>query len=303
MTTTNNNEEKKDVVVVKDKSINLANKEAKELLVNYDLQKKIKSYLTEKDDQIKFMSALQTAFYNTPRLAECTKVSLMNCAVQSLTMKLFPDGYSGIAWIPYTDNKRGVVEAKLSIDYTAYITILGRAGIQITSNIVYKNDEFLYEEGDSPRIIHRPNVFDKGEAIGVYAISTDREGRKSFKVMSKEEVLHIKEKYSKDKGFWENDPQLNMWKKTAIRQLIKFVYKETKNQEIEKVVEIDNENDGVLPIPTQTIQSLIKKIDKKPLKLKESKVNDVNDEPTEEEKEYLRKMEQEGNEMPNVKVE
>lgn len=61
--------------------------------------------------------------------------------------------------------------------------------------------------------------------------------------MAKDEVLAFKE-FSKSKNSpfspWnpKNDPELNMWRKTAIKQIAKLL---PKNEEIYKAIEQDNE--------------------------------------------------------------
>ena len=74
-------------------------------------------------------------------------------------------------------------------------------------------------------------------------------GDKIWKYMAKDEVLAFK-KFSKSANGqygdkyspWnpENDPELNMWRKTAIKQLSKIL---PKNEEIYKVLDSDN-SDG-----------------------------------------------------------
>lgn len=88
-----------------------------------------------------------------------------------------------------------------------------------------ENDEFELVSGFDMHITHKYPRSARGQAEGVYAIAKV-DGEKIIKYMSKDEVLAFKE-FSKSKASdaspWnpKNDPELNMWRKTAIKQLAK----------------------------------------------------------------------------------
>jgi recombinational DNA repair protein RecT len=60
--------------------------------------------------------------------------------------------------------------------------------------------------------------------------------------MNKDDIMNFRD-FSQSKGSkyspWneENDPELNMWKKTVLKQMVKYL---PKNQTIAKAIEIDN---------------------------------------------------------------
>lgn len=88
-----------------------------------------------------------------------------------------------------------------------------------------KNDKFRVIAWLNPNIEHEYALENRGEAIGVYAVCSFN-GEKIWKYMAKDEVLAFK-KFSKgwDTAYspWNasNDPELNMWRKTIIKQLSK----------------------------------------------------------------------------------
>ena len=208
-------------------------------------QKAIENFFRgDKEKVMKFLTSVRYSLKKTPKLIECDKVSLFNAFMTCAEYELYPSSVSGEAYVlPYKN------EAQFQLGYQGIITLLYRAGMQnITAEIVYQNDEFDYQAGLNPTLIHRPKVFEpRGEAIGVYAVATLPSGEKQFKVLSKEDIMKFKE-FSKSKGSeyspWnpKNDPELSMWKKTAIKQLNKFL---PKNSTIYEAIEKDNRDSRI----------------------------------------------------------
>jgi recombinational DNA repair protein RecT len=172
----------------------------------------------------------------------------MESFLKCVELDLYPSNLTGEAYlIPYGK------EAQFQLGYQGMIEIARRAGTRnICSNVVYANDEFDYEYGTNQYMKHTPNVFgDRGEAIGVYAIAKLKNGEDVFKIMSKADVFAFREKsqgYKRDVknrtkySPWqpENDPMLNMWMKTSVRQLFKML---PKTPEINAAIAADTSGD------------------------------------------------------------
>lgn len=193
---------------------------------------------------MKFMSSVMYSLQKTPKLLSCKKDTLINAFMTCAEYELYPSSVSGEAYVlPYKD------EAQFQLGYQGVLTLLYRAGMKnVTAEIVHEHDEFDYQAGLSPTLIHRPNVFgERGKAIGVYAVATLSSGEKQFKVLGEKDVMKFKE-FSKSKGSeyspWnpKNDPELSMWKKTAIKQLAKFL---PKNSTIYEAFEKDNRDSRI----------------------------------------------------------
>lgn len=208
-------------------------------------EKAITNFFKKDQDKVmKFLSSVKYCLKSVPELSGCTRDSLFDAFMCCAEFELYPSKVSGEAYIlPYKG------KAQFQLGYQGIITILYRAGIKkISSEVVYKNDVFEYETGLEPKLIHKPQIFgDRGEAIGVYAVAVLPSGEKQFKVLSKEDVMKFKEfSKSKDSTFspWnaKNDPELSMWKKTAIKQLTKFL---PKNEDIFKAIELDNKDSRI----------------------------------------------------------
>lgn len=204
----------------------------------------------DKEKVMKFMSSVVYSLKKTPKLIDADKGSLITAFMTCAEYELYPSSVSGEAYVlPYENRSKGTVEAQFQLGYQGVITLLYRAGLQsIHADIVYENDEFDYQSGLNPTLIHRPKVFeDRGKPIGVYAVATLPSGERAFKVLSKADVFKFKEfSKSKDSKYspWnpENDPELSMWRKTAIKQLAKFL---PKNSTIYEAFEKDNRDSRI----------------------------------------------------------
>lgn len=208
-------------------------------------QKSIENFFRGDHEKVmKFMSSIVYSLKKTPKLIDCDKASLIGAFMTCAEYELYPSSVSGEAYVlPYNG------QAQFQLGYQGVITLLYRAGLQnITAEIVYEKDEFDYQAGLNPTLIHRPKVFEpRGEAIGCYAVATLPSGERQFKILSKADVMKFKE-FSKSKASeyspWnpKNDPELSMWKKTAIKQLAKFL---PKNSTIYEAFEKDNRDSRI----------------------------------------------------------
>lgn len=194
---------------------------------------------------LKFLSAVSYCVQNTPKLLECSQDTIISAFMKCAEYNLFPSSVSGEVYIlPYYN--KGKMEAQFQLGYKGIITLLNRSGISVYTDIVKQNDEFELSSGFDVNIIHKYPRSSRGEAEGVYAIAKI-EGEKIIKYMAKDEVLEFK-KFSKsansDFSPWnpKNDPELNMWRKTAIKQLAKNL---PLTEEISKAISDDNEEASI----------------------------------------------------------
>ena len=95
----------------------------------------------------------------------------------------------------------------------------------IEAQTVYDNDEFSYELGLYPSLIHRPAMDEPGEIRAFYAIFRLDNGGYRFNVMSKSGVDAYAMRYSKaftsEFSPWKSNYE-GMAKKTVIKQLLKY---------------------------------------------------------------------------------
>lgn len=217
----------------------------RDLFANY--WKTIKNSLWDKW-QIKFMWSCSYLVQTTPKLLDCKRSSLLNAIMQAFELGL-NIGPSGEAYIlPYWD------KAQFQVWYKWIVKLTYWAGIQsIRSEIVYKNDEF---NNVNWVINHKIDIFksakDRWEPIWCYVIAKYKweeiskamniDDIMKFKTFSKS--ANAKEQWQRDSSPWDqkNDPELNMWKKTVLKQLAKML---PQNEQLVKAIEIDNEDSTV----------------------------------------------------------
>lgn len=214
------------------------------LAKNY--MKQINNFFGDESKALKFLSGVMADVKRTPALLDCSQETLINSYMMMAQLELMPSGVSGEAYVlPYKN--RGKMEAQFQLGYQGLVTLFYRAGVRaITAEIVYKNDYFEVVNGE---ITHKPDYFsDRGNPKGAYVIVELQEGGKISKVMKKEDILKIGEKFSKswNTSFspWneKNDPELWMWKKTVLKQVAKLV---PKNETIYKAIAEDNKDSVV----------------------------------------------------------
>jgi len=217
----------------------------KGLLAKEEYMKQITNYFRgDRDEALAFLTSSVAYIRKVPKLLETNRDSLLSALLTSAQFRFMPVGVNGEAYIiPYGS------EAKFQLGYQGYVTLFYRAGVKsIKANIVYSNEHFRYEEGIDTILEHTPTKFGdkKGDPIGVYCVAITPTGGKVFKVMSKDEIMNIKEiskaKDKKDSPWNSGDPELWMWKKTCLIQLAKLL---PKTAEIQKAIETDFEGEGM----------------------------------------------------------
>jgi recombinase, phage RecT family len=188
----------------------------RDFLNRKDVQRQIIAALPKHLTPERMIRVITTAITNTPKLAECTRDSLIAAIVEATTLGLEPNTSLGEAYlIPY-----GKV-AKLIIGYRGFIALARRSG-EISfavSELVYANDLFRLTLGTNRGIIHEPLLTgDRGEKIGVYSLITYKDGVTDFEYMTADDVEKIRKrsKASSD-GPWVTDTN-EMWRKTPMRR-------------------------------------------------------------------------------------
>lgn len=223
--------------------------DALKIVLFKDGMKQVQNYYNgNKDEANRFLTAAIEYVRKVPKLLECEPTSLMMAFVQSAQFRFMPSSVGGEAYvIPYGS------EAKFQLGYQGIVTLLYRTNKvkAISANIVYKNDDFEYEEGLSPKLKHKFSPFadvkDRGEPVGVYTVADMGDNIRTFKVMGKDSIMGIKN-LSKAKGSKESpwnsdkDPENWMWKKTCLIQHAKLL---PKTQELQQAIEIDYEGEGI----------------------------------------------------------
>lgn len=201
--------------------------------------KTLQNFLGDEKSALKFLSAMVYSVNNNPKLLSCSIDSVMDAFMKCAELNLYPSSVSGDCFvIPYAG------EAKFQLGYQGIVKLLARSSIIVTAcNLIHANDPWDYEEGLTPKLYHKPDIFsDRGDPIGVYVIM-NVQGISIPHAMPKAMIMKFKDLApggkTKDSP-WNSskDPELWMWKKTCLKQASK---KLPKNELLSKAVSWDNE--------------------------------------------------------------
>lgn len=160
-----------------------------------------------------------TTIRTTPKLLECNLPSLMGAVMQAAQLGLEPGLIGHCYIIPYGK------EATFIIGYKGMIDLARRSGqIQnIYAHAVYENDEFEYELGLEPKLVHKPAAGNRGKMEYVYAVAHFKDGGYQFEVMDMQEIEKRRGRSKAAKnGPWVTDFE-EMAKKTVIRHMWKYL--------------------------------------------------------------------------------
>ena len=190
------------------------------------MEPEIKRALPEVLTPERFTRMALSALNTTPKLRECTQISFLAALMNAAQLGLEPNTPLGQAYlIPY--NNKGTMECQFQIGYKGLIDLGYRnPNMQIISaQEVYENDEFIYELGLNPKLIHKPALQDHGKVKLFYGLFKLTNGGFGFDVMSKSDMDDYAKEYSKafDSSYspWQSN-YIGMAKKTVIKQALKY---------------------------------------------------------------------------------
>ena len=199
----------------------------------------------------KFQAIVVTAVADNMDLLDVDRSSLIKACLQAAELGLVLNKSMAEADIlKVWNNKIKKYEAQFRPRYKGLMKLALQTGevLKIESRIVYENDEFEIIEGTSAGIIHKRKLSGRGGMIGAYCVWTLRNGESQFEVMSKEEILAIRDRSSsktkegKVVGPWVTD-EAEMWRKTVVRRATKYM---PMSPEIARAVHADNVAEGVI---------------------------------------------------------
>ncbi len=213
-----------------------------EIMSRYN--KELENYFkSDKQEMLKFMSWVVYSINKIPNLLK-DKEGLINAVLELAQIGISP----GIGQEAYILPFKG--KSTAMIGYQGYVRLLYDAWISsIYWEIVYENDSFKISMGTNAGIEHNINPKmskkQRWEIIGAYVI-VKYKWEQIYKYMHKDDILEFRDKYSqsykgkgKDYSSWNetNDPELNMWKKTILKQMMKYL---PKTPQLQVATEVDN---------------------------------------------------------------
>jgi recombination protein RecT len=188
----------------------------------------------------RFIRTAMTAITQVPDLALCTQGTFFICLLTTAQLGLMPNMPGGVWLIPRKNNKRGgILECTAIVDYRGMCALARRSGVvsSIRGVVVHDGDDFIWEEGTEPRLIHKPDLTNPERhkkpipwVYGTARIAGD--DTPHFVVLSHAEV-ELRRRASPGSGS-SYSPWKNWWKemaqKTAVRQVLKLAPMDTEDQ-------------------------------------------------------------------------
>lgn len=208
----------------------------------------------------RFTRIVLSAISTTPQLAACTPKSFLGAMMTAAQLGMEVNTPLGQCYlIPYKNH--GVDEVQFQLGYKGLMDLAYRSGeVQtVSAQTVYENDEFEYELGLEPKLVHKPARENRGAPVYYYAIFRTKSGGYSFEVMSIADIIAHRDKFSKaaNKGFspWSGNFD-EMAKKTVLKRVLKYAPMATDFHRAASADEtIKTEiSDDMFSVPDETIQ-------------------------------------------------
>ena len=166
-----------------------------------------------------------TAIMRTPKLMECSALSIAGSVIQAAELGLELSSPLGLCYlVPFWNSKTRCLEAQFQIGYRGLVALAFRSNqvSYFNAHEVRDGDYFEFEYGSDQYLKHRP-AKERGDVTFLYSVFRTKDGASDFEVMTAKEVEEHRKQYSKQTS--EYSPWITarteMEKKTPLRRLAK----------------------------------------------------------------------------------
>lgn len=183
--------------------------------------------VSDKELRLQMFRTFTTEVAQKPKVAACTNASLLSCFILMLQLKASTAaGMKEMHIVPFGDQATPIWDyqflVKLAVQHPLVDHVVARP--------VFKQDDFEWEYGTNEHIYHKPGedvTGDPSEMTHAYAQAFLKgSSHPVFIVWTRKQIERHRDRYSKNsKGSdspWITAPE-SMWKKTVLKQLMKFV--------------------------------------------------------------------------------
>ena len=149
-------------------------------------------------DPTQFKRSLATVLNETPELLKANLTSLAVAVLHAARLGLDLTPALQLAYLtPFNVSQKvngswvKVPLVKMMIGYKGFILLGRRSGMcdTVRSRVVYANDHFEWEEGTTPRLVHKPTMGDRGEVVAAYCVADMKtNGKPAFRVIGVPEI-------------------------------------------------------------------------------------------------------------------
>lgn len=200
----------------------------------------------------KFVRTVLTALQNNPDLLKADRQSVLSGCMKAAQDGLLIDNRDAALVIFKTkDGDNWVMKAQYMPMVSGILKKARNSGqiSTISAHVAYQNDKFLYVLGDEEKIIHEPNMLERGKPIAAYAIVKLKDGSVQREVMTISEIDAIRKRSrTSDKGPWVTD-WAEMARKTVLRRIAKYI-PSSADKEGESLVDITSRDDDLYDMET-----------------------------------------------------
>lgn len=185
-----------------------------------------------------------TEVRKSPKLLDCTQESLAGAVIQAAQLGLEPGSGLGHCYlIPYGK------ECQLQMGYLGLLELARRSGqiASIDCDVVYEDDEFVYNKGDDAKVVHKPK-FPRAEKpnfeniIAAYAIAKFKDGGIERVVMERWDIERAKNKSKTAK--YSDSPWKEFYDLMCIKTVLKRLAKRLpKSPELIQAMKLDTQNE------------------------------------------------------------
>ena len=207
--------------------------------------------MTGKEGVDRFIRVCLNAVQSNPGVLVADRKSLIISCLRAAQDRLLPDGREAVLNIYKTKVRQdGIEQWKELVQYLpmvgGLIKKLYDSGhvIFVDAVAVRERDDFEYQRGDEPRIVHKPYVGeeDPGKVIAAYVVAKLKNGETKREVMSRRDIEIVRNASKAPNGLmWDK-----FYDQGAIKSVIKRAYKQIPNYyELDSVIAADNEATGM----------------------------------------------------------
>lgn len=200
---------------------------------------RIQAVIPSGTDPDRLFQLAVSAYNTTPKLAECSKVSMLSCVMKCASLGLEPSAVDGLgrAYIlPYWNKKTGRNEAQVIIGYKGMLELARRSGQikSIHAQAVYEGDSYEHwedETGQHFRFVSNDVEHTPDKLTDVYMTAHLKDGGFVFETMTKREIDSVRDRSkAKSYGPWVTDYEA-MALKTVIRRSFRYLPVSTQAKE------------------------------------------------------------------------
>lgn len=201
----------------------------------------IKDFILQRQDSIRaalpqhvnverFTRIVLVTVSQTPRLLQCTPISLLTATMQAAQLGLEPGPLGQCYLLPYWNKKIKRYEVQFQIGYKGLIELCRRSGVisSIAAHEVCEHDEFDYQYGFEERLVHRPAITEeRGQPYAYYAYAVLKDGGRAMELASRADIEAHRDRYSQSRMAGKSSPWDTefdeMAKKTMVKKLLKYL--------------------------------------------------------------------------------